>query len=65
MADNDKSVITEREIREAELQMTGRPPASPTGFIGFVPAAPAGPGAGGSPAGTAPPRSAEPNLADD
>ena len=41
MTASDNKQITEREIREAELQMTGRPPASPTGFIGFVPASPA------------------------
>jgi hypothetical protein len=40
MADYENRQITEHEIREAELQMTGRPPASATGFIGFVPAAP-------------------------
>lgn len=43
MADNETFQITEREIREAELQMTGRPPASATGFIGFVAAAPGSP----------------------
>jgi hypothetical protein len=41
MAERETQQITERELREAELQMTGRPPASATGFIGFVPAAPA------------------------
>jgi hypothetical protein len=40
MSENQNKQIVEREIREAELQMTGHPPASPTGFIGFVPAAP-------------------------
>jgi hypothetical protein len=40
MADRETSRITERELREAELQMTGRPPPSATGFIGFVPASP-------------------------
>jgi hypothetical protein len=40
MAETENKQITERELREAELQMTGRPPAA-TGFIGFVPAAPA------------------------
>jgi hypothetical protein len=39
MADESRQ-ITEREIREAELQMTGRPPESATGFIGFIPAVP-------------------------
>jgi hypothetical protein len=43
MAENEPTQITERELREAELQMTGRPPASATGLIGFVPAAPASP----------------------
>lgn len=41
MAENDTRQVTEREIREAELQMTGRPPTTATGFIGFVPATPA------------------------
>jgi hypothetical protein len=40
MPERENRRITEHEIREAELQMTGRPPASATGFIGFVPAAP-------------------------
>jgi hypothetical protein len=35
--------ITELEIREAELQMTGRPPVGATGFIGFVPNVPSAP----------------------
>jgi hypothetical protein len=39
MAETENKQITERELREAELQMTGRPPVA-TGFIGFVPAAP-------------------------
>ena len=43
MAENEPTQITERELREAELQMTGRPPASATGLIGFVPAAPPSP----------------------
>jgi hypothetical protein len=43
MPDPRESQITELEIREAELQMTGRPPSGATGFIGFVPAAPAAP----------------------
>ncbi len=41
MAENETTRITDRELREAELQMTGRPPASATGFIGFVPDTPA------------------------
>lgn len=45
MAERETFQITEREIREAELQMTGRPPAAATGFIGFVAAAPNSPGA--------------------
>lgn len=40
MTENGTKQITERELREAELQMTGRPPAPATGFIGFVPAPP-------------------------
>jgi len=40
MAERESTPITERELREAELQMSGRPPASATGFIGFRPAAP-------------------------
>jgi hypothetical protein len=48
MAEHETRQITEREIREAELQMTGRLPASATGFIGFVPAAPNSAGANGS-----------------
>ena len=40
MPDPQTSQITELEIREAELQMTGRPPSGATGFIGFVPATP-------------------------
>jgi hypothetical protein len=39
MAEAENNPITGREIREAELQMTGRP-AVATGFIGFVPAVP-------------------------
>lgn len=42
MAEPNTKPITERELREAELQMTGRPPASATGFIGFKPAVPGG-----------------------
>lgn len=34
-------VISERELREAEVQMTDSPPVG-TGFIGFVPELPAG-----------------------
>jgi hypothetical protein len=41
MAERQTQPITERELREAELQMTGRPPSSATAFIGFVPAGPA------------------------
>jgi hypothetical protein len=59
MAEREKRRITEQELRDAELQMSGRPPASATGFIGFVPAAPttdatAGSGENGSqpPVGT-------------
>jgi hypothetical protein len=49
MADKDTKQVTERELREAELQMTGHPPTTATGFIGFVPATPASPnGAAGS-----------------
>jgi len=51
MAENEPTQITERELREAELQMTGRPPASATGLIGFVPAAPASPGGAPRPTG--------------
>lgn len=40
MPDPLTTQITELEIREAELQMTGRPPSGATGFIGFVPATP-------------------------
>lgn len=47
MADREHRRVTEHEIREAEIQMTGRPPASATGFIGFVPAAPNGKPEGG------------------
>jgi hypothetical protein len=43
MAENEPSRITARELRAAELRMTGRPPASAMGLIGFVPAAPASP----------------------
>lgn len=52
MAENDTRQITERELREAELQMTGRPPAAATGFIGFVPAAPGTSGGSMSDGGT-------------
>ncbi len=45
MAETENNPITGRELREAELQMTGRP-AGATGFIGFVPAVPAGHGLG-------------------
>ncbi len=41
MAENETRQVTEHELREAELQMTGRPPTTATGFIGFVPATPA------------------------
>lgn len=41
MAENETRQVTEQELREAELQMTGRPPGVATGFIGFVPATPA------------------------
>lgn len=41
MVENQSLQITERELREAELQMGGRLPASATAFIGFVPAVPA------------------------
>lgn len=60
MTDTAKKQITEHEIREAELQMTGRPPATATGFIGFIPATPSaddrpkdaeGTGSAGAPAG--------------
>ena len=50
MTERKGKQITEREIREAELQMTGRPPSSATGFIGFVPAAPTPAGDGHAPA---------------
>ncbi len=43
MPEPHETQITELEIREAELQMTGRPPSGATGFIGFVPATPAPP----------------------
>jgi len=43
MGEHEPTQITERELREAELQMTGRPPASATGLIGFVPAVPPSP----------------------
>ena len=29
--------INERELRESEIKMTGRPPAATVAFIGFVP----------------------------
>ena len=38
MASNKQ--LNERELREAEIQMTGRPPAATVAFIGFVPAPP-------------------------
>jgi hypothetical protein len=41
MAENETRQVTEQELREAELQMSGRPPGVATGFIGFVPATPA------------------------
>ena len=41
MAENETRHVTEQELREAELQMTGRPPRVATGFIGFVSATPA------------------------
>jgi hypothetical protein len=40
MSDQQTIQITERELREAELQMTGSPPTSGTAFIGFVPSQP-------------------------
>jgi hypothetical protein len=49
MAERENRRITEQEIREAELQMSGRPPASATGFIGFIPAPPNGAGDGNQP----------------
>jgi hypothetical protein len=55
MADENTQRITERELREAELQMTGRIPASATGFIGFVPAGPSPNGAALKPAGSTSP----------
>ncbi|MGK2939141.1 MAG: hypothetical protein ACSLFR_15255 [Solirubrobacteraceae bacterium] len=39
MTERETPPITERELREAELQMTGRPPVA-TGFIGFHPVTP-------------------------
>ena len=42
----EKQIIN-RELREAEIKMTGRPPTSAVGFIGFVPAVPSAPPAGG------------------
>lgn len=53
MPERESQSISERGIREAELQMTGRPPASATGFIGFRPVAPANQAAGAPPPGTA------------
>lgn len=32
--------ISERELRESEIKMTGQPPAATVAFIGFVPAPP-------------------------
>lgn len=49
MAEKDTKQVTERELREAELQMTGHPPSTATGFIGFVPATPGSPNGAGSP----------------
>jgi hypothetical protein len=43
MAESQPRRITKRERREAELHMTGRPPASVIGMIGFVPAIPTHP----------------------
>jgi len=43
MSDPHGTQITELEIREAELQMTGRRPSDAAGFIGFVPATPSVP----------------------
>lgn len=40
MTDSQPKQITERELREAELQMAGNPPSTATGFIGFVAARP-------------------------
>jgi hypothetical protein len=42
MPNHHKRETVDHTIREAELRMTGHPPASPTGFIGFHPAAPNG-----------------------
>ncbi len=54
MADDLHGQNPEHVLRESELQMTGRPPASATGFIGFVPAAPnPAPGATGTPPASA------------
>lgn len=55
MAEREKRRITEQELREAELQMSGRPPASATGFIGFVPAAPTTDATAGGDNGNQPP----------
>lgn len=43
MADENRNTreVTEREVREAEVQMTQSPPVG-TSFIGFVPDAPPG-----------------------
>ncbi len=40
MAENETQQVTQRDLREAELQMTGRPPAAATGFIRCVAARP-------------------------
>jgi hypothetical protein len=52
MAKSGPRRTTRRELREGELHMTGRPPASGIGFIGFVPAVPVPPTGGSPPAGT-------------
>jgi len=59
MAKRDTTQITKRELREAELRMTGPPPAPGTGFIGFVPARPANADDCGAPEGNAGGRRAE------
>jgi hypothetical protein len=57
MSDESKEQpITSRELREAELQMTGQRPSAATGIIGFVPDVPPGyaPPDGATPAPTPP-----------
>jgi len=56
MSDPYGTQITELEIREAELRMTGRRPNDAAGFIGFVPATPSAPPPQGPP--PSPPRDA-------